>query len=247
MLFFINSLFLISFWQQKRAEQHTIPRTEVIGWYMHESPSVDVLLTTQLPSLNHFSWGIDCLLTLWPLLIPSSLANSGCMFGFLIFIIVESNSLYNSLYIFTKRSLNHPCSTRDLDPRVFLSLSLLPIANSLECGSPTSSLSCLAFKTSSRGHLCLCEWFKTCSRVLVVPCENQWILASFPLSLSYRWPWTTRYWPIKGPQQRASDNSGLWLPKYAIRTNTKTRSSFLDVIFYHSTDDKWQRSLLDMY
>ena len=66
---------------------------------------------------------MDCLLTLCPLLIPCSLGNSCCTFGFLIFIIIERNFLYNSLYILTeilKASLHH----QSLGLREFLSLSL---------------------------------------------------------------------------------------------------------------------------
>ena len=147
MLFLINPLFLISFCCQKPVEGHAAPRTEVIGWDRLESPSVNLLLTTKLLSLDPLSWDMDCLLTLWPLLIPCSLGNGCCMFGFLIFIIVERNSLYNSLCILTERSLKHPCSTRGLGPHVFLSLSLsLPLANSLERGNPPSSLSCPGFQ-----------------------------------------------------------------------------------------------------
>ena len=124
MLFLINPLFLVSFWQQKRVEWHATPRTEVIGWDRLESPSVNILLTTKLLSLDLLSWDMDCLLTLWPLLIPYSLGNGCCTFGFLIFIIVERNFLYNNLYILTERSLKHPSSTRGLGPYVFLSLSL---------------------------------------------------------------------------------------------------------------------------
>ena len=150
MLFLINSLFLISFWQQKRVEWHAPPRTEFRGWDMHESPSVNILLTTKLLSLDLLSWDMDCLLTLWPLLIPYSLGNGCCTFGFLIFIIVERNSLYNSLYILTERSLKHLCSIRAWVPMsFFLSLSLflpLPEANSLEHGNPPSSFSCPGFQ-----------------------------------------------------------------------------------------------------
>ena len=123
MLFLINVLFLTSFWQQKRVEGHTTLRTEVIGWDRLDSPSVNILLTTKLLSLYPLSWDMDCLLTWWPLLIPCSLANGCCTFGFLIFIIVERNFLYNSLYILTERSLKHLCSIRDWVP-VSLSLSL---------------------------------------------------------------------------------------------------------------------------
>ena len=113
--------------------------------HMHGFPSVNILLTTKLLSHDPLSWNMDCLLTLWPLLIPCSLDNGCCTFGFLIFIIVERNSLYNSLYILTERSLKHPCSTTDLGPHVFLSLSL-PLANSLEHGNLPSSLSCPGFQ-----------------------------------------------------------------------------------------------------
>ena len=128
--------------------------------HRHESPSVNILLTIELLSLYPVSWDTDCLLTLWPLLIPCSLDNSGCVFGFLIFIIVERNSLCNSLYILTERSLKHPCSTKGLGPRVFLPLSLSPspsLSSSLWlilwsiviCQAHSAAQ---AFKTSSRGR-----------------------------------------------------------------------------------------------
>ena len=145
MLFLINPLFLVSFWQQKWVEWHATPRTEVIGWDRLESPSVNILLTTKLLSLDLLSWDMDCLLTLWPLLIPYSLGNGCCTFGFLIFIIVERNFLYNKLYILTERSLKHPSSTRGLGPYVFLSLSPSP-ANSLEHKNLLSSVSCPGFQ-----------------------------------------------------------------------------------------------------
>ena len=150
MLFLINPLLLISFCCQKLVEQQAAPRTEVIGWDRLESPSVNILLMTKLLSPNPLSWDMDYFLTLWPLLIPCSLGNGCCMFGFLIFIIVERNFLYNSLYIVTERSLKPPCSTRGLGP-VSFSLSLspslsLPPANSLEYGNPPSSFSCPGFQ-----------------------------------------------------------------------------------------------------
>ena len=127
MLFLINPLFLISFCCQQPVVWHAAPRTEVIGWDRLESPSVNILLTTKLLSLDPLSWGVDGLLILWPLLIPCSLGNGCCMFGFLIFIIVERNFLYNSLYILTERSLKHLCSIRAWVPMsVCLSLSLSP-------------------------------------------------------------------------------------------------------------------------
>ena len=128
MLFLINPLFLISFCCQKWVELHAALRTEVIGWDRLESPSVNILLMTTL-SLDPLYWDMDCLLTLWPLLIPCSLGNGCCTFGFLIFIILKRNFLYNSLYILTERSLKHLCSIRAWVPvsfflSFFLSLSL---------------------------------------------------------------------------------------------------------------------------
>ena len=158
MLFLINSLFLISFLQQKPVERHAIPRTELTGWDMCKSPSVNILLRTKLLSLYPLSWDMDCLLNLWPLLIPHSLDKGCCTFGFLIFIIVERNSLYNSLYILTEKSLKHPCSTRGLGPHVCLSLSLsLFLSPSLRLilwsiETHWAHSSALAFKTSSRGR-----------------------------------------------------------------------------------------------
>ena len=125
MLFLIKLLFPISFCCQKLVEQQAAPRTEVIMWDRLESPSVNILFTAKVLSPDPLSWDMDCLLTLWPLLIPCSLGNSCYMFGFLIFIIVERNFLYNSLYILTERSLKHLCSIRAWVPMsVFLSLSL---------------------------------------------------------------------------------------------------------------------------
>jgi len=118
-------------------EWQATPRTKVIGWDRLESPSVNILLTTKLLSLDPLSWDMDCLLidplswdmdcllTLWPLLIPCSVGNGCCTFGFLIFIIVERNFLYNSLHILTETSLKHLCSIRAWVPvSCFLSLFL---------------------------------------------------------------------------------------------------------------------------
>ena len=164
MLFLINPLFFISFCCQEPMERHTTPRTEVIGWDRLESPSVNILLTIKLLSLDPLSWDMDCLLTLWPLLIPCSLGNGCCMFGFLIFIIVKRNFLYTSLYILTERSLKHLCSIRAWVPvSFFLSLSL--------------SLS---------------------------PPPSLWL----SLFLSYHRLQTTRFWSIKGPQQRDTQEKG---------------------------------------
>ena len=179
-----------------------------MGWKcMPGFPSVNNVLTTILLSHNPLSSDTDCLLTLWPLLIPCFLDNSCYTYGFLIFIIVERNSLYNSLYILTERSLKHPCSTRDLGPHLSLSLSLsfsLQLGGSGEfsgVGKPTK-LTVLPglSRPPWEDALCLCERCKPCSRVLLVLCINQGILASFSLLLSYRQLWTTRFWSIKGPQ-----------------------------------------------
>ena len=129
MLFLINPLLPISFRCQKLVEQKAAPRTEVIMWDRLESPSVNILFTAKVLSPNPLSWDMDCLLTLWPLLIPRSLGKGCCTFGFLIFIIVERNFLYNSLYILTERSLKHLCSIRAWVPMsvcLFPSLSLSP-------------------------------------------------------------------------------------------------------------------------
>ena len=130
MLFLINPLFLISFCCQKGIEQHEVLRTEVIGWDRLESPSVNILLMTKL-SLDPLYWDMDCLLTLWPLLIPCSFGNGCCTFGFLIFIIVKRNFLYNSLYILTERSLKHLCSIRAWVPMSFFLSFFLSFSPSL--------------------------------------------------------------------------------------------------------------------
>ena len=121
--------------------------------HMRRFPSVNILLRTKLLSHDPLSWDMDCLLTLWPLLIPCFLDNGCCTFGFLIFITVKRNSLYNSLYILKERSLKHPSSARGLGAHVFLSLSLslslwliLWSVETHQAHSPAR-----AFKTSSRG------------------------------------------------------------------------------------------------
>ena len=146
MLFLINPLFLISFCCQKGVELHAVLRTEATGWDKFESPSVNILFTTKLLSLDPLSWDVVCLLTLWPLLIPCSLGNGCCTFGFLIFIIVERNFLYNSLYILRERSLKHLCSIRAWVPAsFFLSFLFLSPSSSLfhfliiDSGPPGSS------------------------------------------------------------------------------------------------------------
>ena len=120
MLFLTSPLFLF------KRNSTLLPGTGVIVWDRLESPLVNILFTTKLLSLDPLSWDMGCLLTLWPLLIPCFLGNSCCTFGFLIFIIVERNFLYHSLYILTEKSLKHLCSIRAWVPCLsfFLSLSL---------------------------------------------------------------------------------------------------------------------------
>ena len=127
MLFLTSPLFIFK-WNST-----LLPGTGVIVWDRLESPIVNILFMTKLLSLDPLSWDMDCLLILWPLLIPCSLGNRCCTFGFLIFIIVEGSFLYHSLYILTEKSLKHLCSIRAWGPCVFLSsLSLcLPPSGSL--------------------------------------------------------------------------------------------------------------------
>ena len=121
MLFLTSPLFLFK-WNST-----LLPGTEVIMWDRLESPLVNILFTTKLLRLDPLSWDMDCLLTLWPLLIPCSLGNSCCTFGFLIFIIVKRNVWYHSLYILTEKSLKHLCSSElGVPVSFFLSLSLSP-------------------------------------------------------------------------------------------------------------------------
>ena len=115
---------------------------------MHGFPSVNILLTTKVLSHDPLSGDMDCLLTLWSLLIPCFLDNSCCTSGFLIFIIVERNSLYNSLLHTYRKIIKAPLFHQRLgSPWLSFSLSLsLPLANSLERGNPPSSLSCPGFQ-----------------------------------------------------------------------------------------------------
>ena len=120
MLFFTSLLFLF------KQNSTLLPGTEVIVRDRLESPLVNILFMTKLLSLNPLSRGMDCLQILWPLLIPCSLGDSCCTFGFLIFIIVERNFLYNSLYILTE-ILKHLCTIRAwVSVPFFLSLSYSP-------------------------------------------------------------------------------------------------------------------------
>ena len=74
---------------------------------------------------------MDCLLTLWPLLIPCSLGNGCYTFGFLIFIIVKEISC-TTAYIYHRKIIKAPLLHQSLGPHIFpsfflsLSLSLFP-------------------------------------------------------------------------------------------------------------------------
>ena len=75
----------------------------------------------------------------WPvtIVILCFLGNGYCMFGFLIFIIIERNFLYYSLHILTEKSLKHLCSIRAWVPVSFslsLSLHLPPTLSLSYCG-----------------------------------------------------------------------------------------------------------------
>ena len=150
-----------------QVEQQAVPRTEVIVWDRLGSPSVNILLMTKLLSLDPLPWDMDCLLTLWPLLIPRSLGNGCCPFGFLTFIILERNFLYNSLYILTERSapseLRSPCLfCFSLSLRLILSSVETRHAHSPAWASKTPSRRRSVPSSPREGSLCLCEWCKPC-------------------------------------------------------------------------------------
>ena len=151
---------------------------------------VNILFMTKLLSLNPLSWDMDCLLTLWPLLIPCSLGDSCCTFGFLIFIIVERNFLYHSLYILTEKWLKRLCSISTWVPMsFFLSLSLSPrlipwSAETLKAHSPARASKTLSTVPSSpleRAPGAFVRDTSAVSRILLVFFVNQGVSASFSL------------------------------------------------------------------
>ena len=151
------------------------------------------------------------------IIIPCSLGNSYCTFGFLIFIIDERNFLYYSLYILTEKSLKHLFSIRAwvhvsffLSFLLSLSLSLRLIPWSAETHLAHSPAR--ASKTLSRRRPvpspCLervpSAFMRDASpvlRTLLVFCVSQGVSASFSLSLSCHRLQTARSRSIKGPQQ----------------------------------------------
>ena len=146
------------------------------------------------------------------IVIPRSLGNGYCTFGFLIFIIDERNFLYYSLYILTEKSLKHLCSIRAWVPMsVCLSFSLSPrlipwsaetrLAHSPARASKTLEKAPCAFNPLERAPGAFVRDASPVSRTLLVFCVNQGVSASFFLSLSYRRLQTARSRSIKGPQQ----------------------------------------------
>ena len=139
MLFLPSPLFLFK-WNST-----LLPGTEVIVWDRLESPLINILFMTQLLSLDPLSWDMDCLLTLWPLLIPCSIGDSCCTFGFLIFIIVERNFLYHSLYILTEKSLKHLCSISAWVPMSFFLSFFLALSFTFLSSTPDHQESVQSF------------------------------------------------------------------------------------------------------
>ena len=109
-----------------------------------------------------------------------------------------------------------PLLPQSSGPPVLLSLPLplsLLQADPLERRGSLSSLSCPGFEdplpkalctfTPSRGLLRPCDRASPVPGALLAFCVNQGISASSSPLLSYRRLWTTRFWSIKGPQQKA--------------------------------------------
>ena len=136
------------------------------------------------------------------IIIPRSLGNGYCTFGFLIFIIDERNFLYYSLYILTEKSLKHLCSIRAWVPMsVCLSFSLSPRLIPWSAETRLAHSPARASKTLERAPGAFVRDASPVSRTLLVFCVNQGVSASFFLSLSYRRLQTARSQSIKGPQQ----------------------------------------------
>ena len=134
------------------AEMQATPRAGVIVGDRLGSPSVNILFMTKL-SLDPLFWDMDCLLTLWLLLIPCSLGNICFTFNFLIFMIVKRNSLCNSLHIITKGSLKHICSLRAEVPVSFpFSIPPNPWLFLWSIETHRAHSSTCAFKVPLRGH-----------------------------------------------------------------------------------------------
>ena len=121
------------------------------------------------------SFDMDCLLALWLLLLLVSLVT--CK--------VWSFDLYlkklpcDMVYILTQNSTKYPCSTRDLGPRILLSLSLsLSLADSLERGGVMYNRGILASFLLSFSYHRL--WT---SRFRCIKGPQQWTTTKVPLKL----------------------------------------------------------------
>ena len=141
---------------------------------------------------------------------PCSLGNSCGTFGFLIFIIVEGNFLYHSLYILTEKSLKHLCSHQSLGAHVLLSFFLSPqlilwSAETRLAHSPVRASETLSRRRPvplpllKRAPVAFMRDLSPVSRTLLVLCINQGISASFSLSLSYCCLRTIRCRSLKDP------------------------------------------------
>ena len=116
--------------------------------------------------------------------------------------------------------LKHLCSIRALVPMsVFLFLSLsLSLSGCFFGAQRPSKFTFLPrlLRPSREGALCFYPIERvpeaSMNRASPVPgallafCVNQGISASFSPLLSYRQPWTTRFWSLKGPQQKAPNS-----------------------------------------
>ena len=119
--------------------------------HRHASPSVHILLTTKLLSLNLLYWDTDCLLTLWPLLIPCSL--DCCTFWFSDLYHCRKKFLVQQPIYTHRKTIKAPLLHQRLGSPCLsfsLSLSLQLILWSVETRQAYSPA--WAFKTSSRGH-----------------------------------------------------------------------------------------------
>ena len=119
-----------------------------------------------------------------------------------------------TVYMPTPCWLKHLCSIRTPVPVslfLFLSLSLSVFLWSGEAlwvhvpaqAPKTLSKSRSASSPHQEGTWGLCEQSRPPAGALLAFCINQGKSPSFSPLLSYRRLWTTRFWSIKGPQQKA--------------------------------------------
>ena len=155
--------------------------------HRHASPSVNILLTTKLLSLNLLYWDTDCLLTLWPLLIPCSLDNDCCMFWFSDLYHCRKKFLVQQPIYTHRKTIKAPLLHQRLgSPCLSFSLSLSSSSSFSGVWKPAKlTLLPRLSRPPQEGALCLREGCKPCSRVLLVLGINQGILASFFLSFTF--------------------------------------------------------------